>query len=176
MFGEQDYAEGMPPRRRTPKTLEGRKEAWETAHWKSGHIEKGTKDEHLKKLDKEAQAALVYITALEARVKELEQRNKLLESFINTVHGDIEARPETLIELGHENGLNMLQWLNNAWRFDIQDGKGGDRPGVRHFVGADISCLIELSNRGYVSIVNSDCWVRDAGREYLKALKHELRK
>ncbi len=97
------------------------------------------------------------------------------EMVIKTVHGDMEARPGTLAELGHENSLNMLQWLNNAWRFDVQEGKQ-ENIGVRHFVAADIPTLIELSKRGYVSMANRDCWVRPAGMDYIKALKHDLRK
>jgi hypothetical protein len=123
-------------------------------------------------------AADQYITALEARIIELEQRNKDLETVVKTVHGDMEARPDTLAELGHERGLDMLQWLNNARRFDIQDNKNNGAPGSRHYVYMDLAPLQQLAQRGYATIDadTQTCRVTDAGMDYIKALKHDLRK
>jgi hypothetical protein len=116
--------------------------------------------------------------AAQQLIIELEQRNKDLETVVKTVHGDMEARPDTLAELGHERGLDMLQWLNNARRFDIQDNKNNGAPGSRHYVYMDLAPLQQLAQRGYATIDadTQTCRVTDAGMDYIKALKHDLRK
>jgi hypothetical protein len=121
-------------------------------------------------------AADQYITALEARIIKLEQRNKDLETVVKAIGDDTPARPSPLEELGHVRGLDMLQWLYGNWQKDVSDGVASEFAGIRFVLDFDALPLECLVNRGYANNRQRAFWITVSGREYLKALKHDLRK
>jgi hypothetical protein len=112
------------------------------------------------------------LAALRGENAQLKQRVKDLETILATVNEPVGR--DVTAELGHVCGLDMLQWLNEAWKHDVINPLASERLGVRFYTAYHHDALIQLASREYVMLVNAACWITDSGRDYLATLKSEV--
>lgn len=119
-------------------------------------------------------AIISFQGAADQYIAELEQRVKDLETILKVVNEPVGR--DVTAELGHVRGLDMLQYLDSAWRHDKQEHVYLAFIGRRYYTPADLETLQRLAERGYVTI-DADtrtCWIREAGMNYLATLKSEV--